>query len=134
MQRTFKSKIDKTYHLLLWVVLLLTFYAFWQRYIGFAIVFLLLSVLLLETFLKTDYTFDGDGYLILRCGLFPKYKINLRELYEVKVVYGSAFSYSLSREKLILSSRSFSKFVSPVNKEDFIREILKYNPNITVIY
>lgn len=132
MQRTFKSKIDKWYHLLVWVVLILIFYFFWQHMIGWAITMLLLSVLLLESLFRTDYVFTGDGDLMVKCGFFPRYRIPLNEIREIRYIRSNRLAYALSTDRLLLVTPFGTRMISPENREDFIKQVRKYNPTVQV--
>ena len=132
MQRTFKSKIDKWYHLLIWGVFALVFYFFWQQMIGWAITMLIVSVFLMEALLRTDYLFTGDGYLIVKCGFMPRYRIPLKDIVEVRYVHTTRPAYALSADRLLLVMPYDTRMISPENREDFIKELRKYNPHVQV--
>ncbi|MEG0949228.1 MAG: PH domain-containing protein [Bacteroidales bacterium] len=132
MQRTFKSKIDKWYHVLLLGVLALVFYFFWQRQIGWAITMLIMSVFLLESLFRTDYVFTGDGLLAVKCGFFPRYRIPLNEIREIRYIRSNRLAYALSTDRLLLITQYGTRMISPENREDFIKEVRKYNPHVQV--
>lgn len=132
MQRSFKSKIDKGYHFLIWGVLVLIFYFFWHRMIGAGISFLLLLVLMMESMLRTDYVITADGILNVKSGFFPRYKINIREIREVKYIRSNRPAYALSFDRLLIVTAYDNRMVSPENPEDFIKELRKYNHHIKI--
>lgn len=132
MQRTFKSKIDKLYHVLLLGILALVFYFFWERQIGWAITMLIMSVFLLESFFRTDYVFTGDGTLAVKCGFFPRYRIPLNEIREIRYIHSNRLAYALSADRLLLITQYGTRMISPENREDFIKEVRKYNPHVQV--
>ncbi|MEG1586620.1 MAG: PH domain-containing protein [Bacteroidales bacterium] len=132
MQRTFKSKIDKWYHLLIWGVLALVFYFFWQRYVGCALTMLIVSVFLLEALFRTDYVFPGDGYLSVKCGFMPRYKMPVKDIREIRYVHSNRLAYALSSDRLLLVTDYDTRMISPENKEDFIKELRKYNSLVVV--
>ncbi|MGL4292381.1 MAG: PH domain-containing protein [Bacteroidales bacterium] len=132
MQRTFKSKIDKRYHLFLWCILALVFYFFWQRMVGWAVTMLIFCVLMLESLFRTDYIFPGDGYLYVKCGFLPRYRIPLKDLREIRYIHSNRIAYALSSDRLILIMPYGTRMISPENKEDFVKEVRKYNSLVIV--
>lgn len=132
MERTFRSKIDKWYHLLIWGVLALVFYFFWHRQIGWALTMLIAGTFLLESLLRTEYVFTGDGYLAVKCGFFPRYRIPLNMLEEIRYIRSNRPAYALSSDRLLLITAYGSRMISPANREEFIKEVRKYNPHIQV--
>ena len=132
MQRTFKSKIDKGFHFLIWIILMLVFYSFWIRQIGIGIALLLLMVLLMESMLRTEYVIGTDGVISVKSGFFPRYRIVIGEIKEIKYVRSSRFAYALSQDRLLIQTAYVNRMVSPENTEDFIKEIRKYNHPIKV--
>lgn len=132
MARTFRSKIDKSYHLLVWVVSALLLYCVWYRLVGWGTALLIIDVFLLESLFRTEYMFIGDGDLYVKCGFFPRYRIPLDMLQEIRYVHSYRPAYALSSERLQLITAHGSRMISPINSEEFIKEVRKYNPRIQV--
>lgn len=132
MQRTFKSKTDKWYHLLIWGILALVFYFFWQRMVGWAVTMLIICVMTLEALFRTDYIFPGDGYLYVKCGFLPRYRLPLKDIREIRYVHSNRIAYALSSDRLQLIMPYGNRMISPENKEDFIKEVRKYNSLVIV--
>ncbi|MDO5570166.1 MAG: PH domain-containing protein [Bacteroidales bacterium] len=132
MVRTFKSKIDRWYHLLVWIILGLVFYSFWQRYVAFGIVMLIVFMFLVETLIHTEYIIDADGYLRVQSGFLPSYKINMADIEQIKYIRNNRIAYALSFERLQIITPYANRMLSPENPEEFIKEIRKYNHMIIV--
>lgn len=133
MQRTFKSKVDRWYHLLVWGMLALVFFFFWNRQIAWAVTFLVVAVFLMEALLRTDYVFTGDGFLHVKCGFMPRYKIPLRDIREIRYVRSNRLAYALSYDRLMLITPYDTRMVSPDNPEDFIKEVRRHNHLVLVV-
>ena len=133
MYRTYKSKIDRSYQIVLWFFLIMTLYGFWMRAVGLAVCCLIISVFMLESLLKTDYIITTNGELLLRSGMFPKQRIDIKQIKEIKLVNSINFAYALSCERLVIVLPGKNYAVSPLNKKDFIRDMRKFNHNIKVI-
>ena len=111
---------------------MLVFYSFWIRQIGIGIALLLLMVLLMESMLRTEYVIGTDGVISVKSGFFPRYRIVIGEIKEIKYVRSSRFAYALSQDRLLIQTAYVNRMVSPENTEDFIKEIRKYNHPIKV--
>lgn len=132
MQRSFKSKIDKRYHFLMWGVVLLIFYFFWHRMAGVGSALLVLLVLMMESLLRTDYMITLDGTLYVKSGFLPRYKLPIADIIEVKYIRSNRIAYALSSDRLLLITPYDRRMVSPENPEEFIKELRKYNHLIKV--
>ncbi len=128
----FKSKIDKSFHVLLWAVLVIAFYFFWQRNIAYALPFSFLLVMLINSFLRTEYTFHTNGTLQVRSGYLPKYSIDLSEILEIHRVVNMKPAYALSADRLLIITATQTRLVSPMNAEEFIKQVRRYNHLIQV--
>ena len=129
---TFKSKIDKSFHLLLWAVMAITFYFFWQRNIASALPFSFLLVMLIDSFMHTEYVFHSNGTLHVRSGYLPKYSIDLSQIREIHRVVNMKPAYALSSDRLLIITATQTRLVSPVNAEEFIKQVRRYNHLIQV--
>ncbi len=132
MQRTFKSKIDRSYQMILWFFLLMTLYGFWMRAVGLAVCCLIISVFLLESLLKTDYVITSNGEIMIRSGLFPRQRIDIKQIREVKIVNSVNIAYALSADRILIMTQDKNIAISPLNQKDFIRDLRKFNHNIRV--
>ena len=130
MYRTFKSKIDRSYQMLLWFFLIMTLYGFWTRAVGLAVCCLIISVFLLESLLKTDYIITSNGEIMIRSGLFPRQKVDIKQIKEIKIINSIAISYALSADRILIVTPEKSVAISPLNKKDFIKDLRKFNHNI----
>ena len=132
MQRTFKSKIDRSYQMIFWFFLLMTLYGFWMRAVGLAVCCLIISVFLLESLLKTDYVITSNGEIMIRSGLFPRQRIDIKQIREVKIVNSVNIAYALSADRILIMTQDKNIAISPLNQKDFIRDLRKFNHNIRV--
>ena len=112
MQRTFKSKIDRSYQMILWFFLLMTLYGFWMRAVGLAVCCLIISVFLLESLLKTDYVITSNGEIMIRSGLFPRQRIDIKQIREVKIVNSVNIAYAISAVRILRSEEHTSELQS----------------------
>ncbi len=116
----------------MWGLVALIFYFFWHRMIGMGSAFLLLLVVMMESLLRTDYIVYGDGILSVKSGFFPRYRLLIGDIVEVKCIRSNSLAYAMSSDRLQLITPYDSRMISPENKEDFIRELRKYNHNVKV--
>lgn len=132
MERTFRSKADKWYHLLIWTVAVLVVYFFWYRRIGLAVASLIVVVFLLESLLRTEYVFNSDGFLVVRCGFLPRYRVPAGSIREIRYTSSLRPAYALSSERLLLTTDYGTRELSPQNREEFVKEVRRHNPHLIV--
>ena len=124
MDRVFKSKVDWWYHLILLIMMISTVLVFVRGESPVTMVILLLS---------TWYKITADGYLIVHCSIFPEKRIPIAEISAVEVTVMPVSSYALSLDRLILYKGDTQwLLISPVNKQEFVRVLRKYNPAIRI--
>lgn len=118
--------------MILWFFLLMTLYGFWMRAVGLAVCCLIISVFLLESLLKTDYVITSNGEIMIRSGLFPRQRIDIKQIREVKIVNSVNIAYALSADRILIMTQDKNIAISPLNQKDFIRDLRKFNHNIRV--
>jgi hypothetical protein len=134
MDRVFKSKVDWWYHLILLIMMISTVLVFVRGESPVTMVILLLITLqCIHMLLSTWYKITADGYLIVHCSIFPEKRIPITEISAVEVTVMPVSSYALSLDRLILYKGDTQwLLISPVNKQEFVRVLRKYNPAIRI--
>ena len=130
--RTFRSKIDKSYHLIIWILLALVIYSFWAKVMILAFTTMIAVVLALESFFKTEYSILSEGILYIKCGFFPKLKVDISSIESVKYVENFTPAYALSVERFMIKTSSQTYYVSPENGKEFIKCLSRYNKEMKV--
>lgn len=132
MQRTFKSKVGWWYYAALAYLIACLVLAIWQKN-GIAIVVMFIAnMTLIQLMLKTEYVV-ADGVLYLKCWIMPVRKISVTKIKTIKETRNPLSSYALSLDRLKIEYEKTFTLVSPDNKQDFVNELRKYNPDIIYI-
>ena len=108
MDRTFHSKVDWWYWLLMAVTAFLLFDFFWFHYTIATLLVAAVMIFEIEMLIHTRYIVTGSGKLLIETGRFVADKTIL-----LNTIVG------------MCEVNSFSIFVSPQNAEDFIRWVQK---------
>ena len=133
MDRVFKSKVDWWYHLVLLIMMISTVLAFIKGEPIGMVILLLITLQCIHMLLSTWYKITADGNLIVHCSIFPEKQIAVAEISAVEVTVMPVSSYALSLDRLIIYKGDTQwLLVSPVNKQEFIRVLRKYNPAIQI--
>lgn len=134
MRKVYKSKIDAGLPILILsgMIAPLVMFIREEDWIGLSIMFatLLFSGYLFYT---TDYTISGDS-LRVRSGFLVNKKISIATIQSVKQTDSlwSAPAGSITDRIEIVYANSQKVVISPKEKEDFVKELLKINPAIEV--
>lgn len=132
MQRTFKSKVGWWYYAALAYLIACLVLAIWQKN-GIAIVVMFIAnMTLIQLMLKTEYVV-ADGVLYLKCWIMPVRKISVTKIKTIKETRNPLSSYALSLDRLKIEYEKTFTVISPDNKQDFVNELRKYNPDIIYI-
>lgn len=129
--KTFKSKIGLEIAIPIAAILglnafLMVFLEIW----GATLILILVSLFVLHVFLTTYYQIDGD-ILIARCSILPIKRIDIRSVSIVIETNNPSSSFATSLDRLEIHYNSFERLiVSPKDKEGFVEELQKVNPNI----
>jgi hypothetical protein len=127
--KIYRSKID-------WWLMLIVYGAFvypvvdgirMKQYI-LSLVFVGIILLISFLFYNTRYTIEGENLLIWRT------KIDINSIRKVYKTRNPLSSPALSLDRLAIVYNKFDEvLISPVERDDFIQELLKINPNIVVL-
>lgn len=134
MSKVYKSKIDAALPILILsgMIAPLVMFIREEDWTGLSIIFttLLFSVYLFYT---TDYTISGDC-LRVRSGFLVNKKISIATIQSIKPTNSlwSAPAGSITDRIEIVYANSQKVVISPKEKEDFVKELLKINPAIEV--
>ncbi len=132
MQRTFKSKVGWWYYAALAYLVVCLILAIWQKN-GIAIVVMFIAnMTLIQLMLKTEYVV-ADGVLYIKCWIMPVRKISVTKIKTIKETRNPLSSYALSLDRLKIEYEKTFTVISPDNKQDFVNELRKYNPDIIYI-
>lgn len=134
MKFIFKSKKDNWVALIIWVIILLpVIFLFKDETLSFftLIVLSLSSLLCLWIWYGTYYTIEDKS---LRYQTGPFYGsidiMSIKNIYKTRSITSSA---ALSMDRICIQFEKYNEvFISPVNKEEFVRVLKKINPNIVV--
>jgi hypothetical protein len=128
--KIYRSKID-------WWLMLIVYGAFvypvvdgirMKQYI-LSLVFIGIILLISFLFYNTRYTIEGENLLIWRT------KIDINSIRKVYKTRNPLSSPALSLDRLAIVYNKFDEvLISPVERDDFIQELLKINPNIEVVH
>lgn len=88
-----------------------------------------LGLFLFWIWLKTGYTIEQNS-LTIRSGPL-KIKINIAEIEQIRETKNPFTAPALSADKLEIQYANYQTvWISPKEKEEFVRQLLKKNPNI----
>ncbi|MDO4756919.1 MAG: PH domain-containing protein [Parabacteroides sp.] len=133
MDRIFKSKVGWWYHLILLIMMISTVLTFIKGEPVGMVILLLITLQCIHMLLSTWYKITADGNLIVHCSIFPEKQIAISEISGVEVSSMPVSSYALSLDRLIIYKGDTQwLLISPVNKQEFIRLLRKYNPAIQI--
>ncbi|GEM_PF-47640 len=134
MDRVFKSKVDWWYHLLLFILVFICIIVALNGSLLVVGIMLVITAFAIHVLLNTYYVITADGILLVRCSVFPKKDIAIKDIEAIEPSILPAFSYSLSLNRLILWKEGLMwMLVSPVNQKEFIQLLRKFNPDIKII-
>ena len=130
MDRTFHSKVDWWYWLLMAVTAFLLFDFFWFHYIIATLLVAAVMIFEIEMLIHTRYIVTGSGKLLIETGRFVADKtILLNTIVGMCKVNSFSIAPALSVHRVEITYRVGDKhekvFVSPQNAEDFIRWVQK---------
>ena len=138
MNRTFQSKVGWWYWIVITVTSFLLFFFFWEHYTVLTIFTALVVIFLIEMLIHTQYVFTSDQVLKVETGRFVR-SANM-ELYRIESVRRvrslTVKAPALSFYRLEISYRGYKHpkkiQISPRNEDEFLRYLLKKNPEIKV--
>lgn len=131
MDRTFKSKVDWWYHLVMAMMAVACVSCILSQNIAATIATVAATMLMLHIFFNTYYVITGNGMLLLHCSIFPEKKIAIHEIEALESSMLPISSYALSLSRIIIWKEGCMwMLVSPVNRDEFVQLLKKVNPNI----
>lgn len=130
MNRTFHSKVDWWYWLLMTVTAFLLFDFFWFHYTLLTILVSVIMIFEIEMLIHTCYIVTADGRLKIETGRFiPNTTIELSSIVAIHETRGYvvAPALSVSRVEIIyrMGNKNQKVQISPKNSSEFIRWIQK---------
>jgi hypothetical protein len=104
-----------------------------KSWLGVLIMLLTISFIL-YTFLSINYKIEKEN-LNVKCTFVINENIEIKSIRKITETYNPLSSPAASIDRIEIFYNKFdSILISPKNKKDFIKDILKINPNIEVIY
>jgi hypothetical protein len=124
--KTYPSKVD------LWLVIVLGISFGCPIVIGildnnyyFSGIFIVISIITFFYLKKIQYTIHNEHLIIC------KTKINIKSIRKIYRTRNIISSPALSLDRIAIVYNHYDEvLISPINKEDFIEELMKINPNI----
>lgn len=131
MDRVFKSKVGWWFHFVILLMIAGCIKAFLSTDVVAMCVVMVFTLLVIHMLLNTWYKITEDGLLIVHCSIFPEKKIAIAEITAVEASVMPVSSPALSLDRLIIykDDRQWI-LISPVNKNEFVKLLRKFNPNI----
>lgn len=132
MDREYKSKVDWWYHLVVILLGMMTVISFVKGASPLAMISLLLTTLwCVHILLTTKYRITTDGFLTAQCSFLPEKRVEISAIEAIEATMIPIFSYALSLDRMIIWSEGKPwMLISPVNRDEFVKLLLKMNPNI----
>jgi len=124
--KTYSSKVDS------WLVIVLGISFGFPIVIGildnnyyFSGIFIVISIITFFYLKKIQYTIHNEYLLICKTKIEIK---SIRKIYRTRNIISSP---ALSLDRIAILYNQYDEvIISPINKEDFIEELMKINPNI----
>lgn len=138
MNRTFQSKVGWWYWLVIAVASFLLFFFFWEHYTALTLFMALVVIFLIEMLIHTHYMFQDDELLCIETGRFVRsVKMEMNRIVSVRKVRSlTVMAPALSFSRLEITYRGYKRMhkvqISPRNEEEFLRYLLKKNPEVKV--
>lgn len=132
MDREYRSKVDWWYHLIIILLGLMTVFSFVRGASPLAMISLLLVTLwCVHILLSTKYRITADGFLTAHCSFLPVKRIAISEIEAIESTMIPVSSYALSLDRLVIWAEGKPwMLISPENRDEFVRLLLRMNPNI----
>ncbi len=133
--REYKSKVDWWYHGVIILLGAMTIFAFISGAKPLAMVALLVATLgAVHALVTTRYRLTHDGYLEATCSILPVKRIAVADIEAIQPTMAPVSSYALSLNRLTIwvDQRPWL-LVSPADRDGFIKQLRKMNPNIQLL-
>ncbi len=130
MNRTFHSKVDWWYWLLMAVTAFLLFDFFWFHYYAATFVVAMLMIFEIEMLVHTHYIVSSDGEVCIKSGRFvPGRTLLLKDIERMDEVTSYVVAPALSSHRVEICFREGGKLekiqVSPQNCKEFMQWVEK---------
>ena len=134
MKKIYRSKIDRVLLLPVAVMLLAAFiYSLAEANFIVSLIILLVVLFLFYLCRSTFYELTKDKKLKVHSGFLYNREIHINSIRRIRRARGHSASPALSQDRLeIFYNRYGSVLVSPRQRQDFIDELKKVNPRISV--
>ena len=138
MTRTFQSKVGWWYWIVIAASSFLLFFFFWLHYTVLTLLMALVVILLIEMLIHTQYVFIDGQELKIETGRFvPSVEMEIGWIVGVRKVHSLVvMAPALSFDRLEITYQGPKKMgkvlISPRNEEEFLRYLLKKNPDVKV--
>lgn len=130
--KVFKSKVDWFFFLPLAYPIFLCVSGFIRESYLISATTLIILGLIGLMIQKTEYTIS-EGMLHVKSGFLVNKKIDVKTIRKIEHSKSIISAPALSRDRLLLIYNKFDDIlISPNEKQEFIDELLKINPNIEV--
>lgn len=130
MKQIFRTKIGL--EIIIFIFLVLAFATYSSGEISVAITFIPILMLIFILFKGIKYTIDRDQ-LLVKNSIFGTTKINVSEIRKIKETNNPLSAPAGSLDRILIKySDSRAVLISPINRDEFIKELLKINPEINV--
>ncbi len=130
MKQIFRTKIGL--EVIIFIFLVLAFATYSSGEISVAITFIPILMLIFILFKGIKYTID-KGQLLVKNSIFGTTKINVSEIGEIKETNNPLSAPAGSLDRILVKySDSGAVLISPINRDEFIKELLRINPQINV--
>lgn len=134
MKKIYKSKVD------MWLVVALLFFVICPiipiMIVDFSwlaiVIVLIIFVFAIYPILSISYVIS-DSMLFVRCGILHEEKFQIKNIYKIQDTNSilSAPAASLKRIAIYFRGSSTPLIISPLEKEDFIENLMVINPDIS---
>lgn len=136
MGKVYKSKIGEGLVITLVVILGFTFVSMVSggaTWVGIATLLPLVAFIVHMLF-NTHYTIQGETVHI-QCGFFRYPSVNIKTIRKISETNSLLAAPAVSMDRLEISYNRFDSIViSPKDKQGFIEELKRINPDIEVVY
>jgi hypothetical protein len=134
MKKTFKSKVEMVIIVPVIVLLLITgAFTIVNRIWPAVIAISLVSLFILYLYLQTVYELTEDAKLKIKSGFLYHQEIYVNSIKKIRQTRNHLASPALSTDRLeILYNRYGRVLISPDEKSEFINQLRRLNPRITV--
>ncbi len=133
--KTYKSKVDSRIVLIVVVVMVVSTVpcmfvpgAVWHVLAVDMVVWLIFA----DMVFNTEYIIDGQ-MLRVKCGMLAKDRCDIMSVIAIRPTHNLASSPAMSLDRIEIMLKGRSIIISPKDKEGFVNDMCKVNPDIKVL-